>query len=533
MKYADLVIDNRSDQTDSLYTYGFDDHADDLNIKKGSKVYVDFGTGKNKREAYVFDIKDKPERQFKKIRLIDRADEHISLTEEMVRTCIWMKKRYLCRYIDAVRQFVPAGKPLKKGKRPSPFADETGEEQMIENLTEDQSRALSAVRSKDGHEIILLHGVTGSGKTELYMRIIEDCLEEGKSAVMLVPEISLTKQTIDRFIGRFGAERIAVLHSRLSKGERYDEWMRIRNNEADIVIGARSAVFAPVSNAGVFIMDEEHEGTYKSEKTPRYDTVEVAVKRAMDMDAKVILGSATPSAVSYQRSESGLYRRIEMNSRYNEVMLPSVSIVAVCPECGSRYIKFFGTGTEKIDEEVASLFPGHKAARLDMDTMRRKGSLEKILRDFGSGRTRILTGTQVVAKGLDFRNVGLTGIISADVSLNIPDYRSPERTFQLITQAAGRAGRGDERGKVIIQTFAPDNYAVTAAAKHDYKAFYRQEIQFRRMRGYPPFSDFIQIIIASSMEDTALAVANEWERVIRSHLGNDGKNVLPNTSMNS
>ena len=615
MKYADLVIDNRSDQTDSLYTYGFDDHAEDLNIKKGSKVYVDFGTGKNKREAYVFDIKDKPERQFKKIRLIDRADECISLTEEMVRTCIWMKKRYLCRYIDAVRQFVPAGKPLKKGKRPSPFADETGEEQMIENLTEEQSRALSAVRSKDGHEIILLHGVTGSGKTELYMRIIADCLKEGKSAVMLVPEISLTKQTIDRFTGRFGAERIAVLHSRLSKGERYDEWMRIRNNEADIVIGARSAVFAPVSNAGVFIMDEEHEGTYKSEKTPRYDTVEVAVKRAMDMEAKVILGSATPSAVSYQRSESGLYRRIEMNSRYNEVMLPSVSIVdmrrelkegnrsafsreltrqmtktleegkqvilflnrrgyssfvscrdcgyviscpecgismtyhksigrcvchycgrsvpvpAVCPECGSRYIKFFGTGTEKIDEEVASLFPGYKSARLDMDTMKRKGSLEKILRDFGSGKTRILTGTQVVAKGLDFRNVGLTGIISADVSLNIPDYRSPERTFQLITQAAGRAGRGDERGKVIIQTFAPDNYAVTAAARHDYKAFYRQEIQFRRMRGYPPFSDFIQIIIASSREDTALAVANEWERAIRSHLGNDGKNILPNTSM--
>ena len=245
MRYADLVIDNKSDQTDTLYTYGCDDES----ITVGSKVYVQFGRSRNLREAYVFGMADEIGQEYKNLKYIEESDENISLTEEMIRTCVWMKKRYLCRYIDAVKLFVPAGKPLKSGKTRNPFEGEKGEAQPVEELTAEQKSALDSISEKEGHEIILLHGVTGSGKTELYMQVIAGCIEKGKRAVMLVPEISLTKQIIDRFIGRFGADRIAVLHSRLSKGERHDEWMRIRRGEADIVIGARSAVFCPVENA--------------------------------------------------------------------------------------------------------------------------------------------------------------------------------------------------------------------------------------------------------------------------------------------
>lgn len=611
MKYVDLVVDNKSDQTDTLYTYGC--RQDDIKI--GAKVYVHFGRSKELREAYVFGVKDEPETEFKKLKYIEEIDPDISLTEEIVRTCRWMKRRYLCRYIDAAAQFTPVGAPLKSGKTRKPYKDAEGEQQPVDKLTEEQQMALAEMTKKQGHEIFLLQGVTGSGKTELYMRMIEQCLENGRKAVMLVPEISLTKQIIDRFIGRFGSERIAVLHSKLSKGQRYDEWMRIRKGQVDIVIGARSGVFAPMENIGVFIMDEEHEASYKSETTPKYDTVEVVVKRAMDMDAKVVLGSATPNITSYHRSLEGLYKRIVLKKRYNNVKLPDVEIVDMrkelksgnssvfsnrlyqamkdnldtgkqvilfmnrrgystfvscrecghvmtcpdcgisltyhkemgrgvchycghteiipdkCPECGSRYIRFFGTGTEKIDEEVSRLFPEYETARLDLDSMRKKGSLEKILKDFGRGKTSILTGTQVVAKGLDFRNVGLVGIVAADISLNIPDYRSAERTFQLITQAAGRAGRGEEKGLVVIQTYTPENYVIKAAAAQDYETFYRQEIEFRRLRGYPPFSDFIQVIVGSPDSAVAENVAEEWERQLRRSLGRDEKNVLPHSQM--
>lgn len=610
MKYAGLVIDNKSDKTDSLYTYGC---SDDISL--GQKVYVSFGKGKKLKAAYVFDIKENPPADIKNIKNIEEVDESVSLSEEMVRTCTWMRKRYMCRYIDGVELFTPVGSPLKSGKTRVPHSGNPGEVMEIDNLTEEQARAIEKINSKEGHGIFLIHGVTGSGKTEIYMQLIKEALDRGKTAVMMVPEISLTKQILDRFIGRFGHEKIALLHSKLSKGERYDEWMRIRRGEAPIVIGARSAVFAPLKNVGVFILDEEHESSYKSETKPRYDALEVAVKRAMDMDAKVVLGSATPSVVSYSRCREGLYELIELKERYNRTKLPAVEIVDMrkelkkgntsvfstrlveeiqenlgagkqvilfmnrrgystfvscrecghvlrcpeceisltyhkaenmgvchycgrkepipnaCPVCGSKYIKYFGTGTEKIEEEIGELFPDVKVDRLDLDSMSRKGSLERILRDFGSGKTRILTGTQVVAKGLDFKNVGLVGIVSADVSLNIPDYRSGERTFELITQAAGRAGRGDEEGRVIIQTYTPDNYAIMAAAKQDYEEFYSKEIVFRRARSYPPFGDFIQIIIGSGNKEVANALADEWEEALRRSLPGGESSVLPHYSM--
>jgi primosomal protein N' (replication factor Y) len=422
------------------------------------------------------------------------------------------------------------------------------------------------------------------------MQVIEECIAGGRTAVMLVPEISLTPQTIDRFIGRFGSEQIAVLHSKLSMGERYDEWMRIRKGEVKIVIGARSAVFAPLSEIGVIVLDEEHETTYKSDMTPKYDTAEVAIRRAKKNGAVVLLGSATPSLVSSYKAETGEYQRIALTERFNKTPLPAVEIVdmreelkngnksifsislyqemkknleekrqvilflnrrgystfvscrscgyvmkcrecgisltyhktrneaichfcgyreripAVCPVCGGKYIKHFGTGTEKVEEVTKEIFPEYTVDRLDLDTASKKGSIDKILNSFRKGKTNILIGTQLVAKGLDFSNVGLVGIVSADISLNVPDFRSAERTFQLITQAAGRAGRGDTPGKVLIQSYNPDHYSIVAAAGHDYEAFYRAETAIRKQIGYPPFSDLIQIVLSSEKEQEAFEV---------------------------
>ncbi len=602
MKYVDLAVDNRSDSTDALYTYGCE--KDDIEV--GRRVYVQFAQRKKLIPAYVFSVSDEPSGDFKKLKYVSDIDEEVVLSEEMIRTASWMRKRYLCRYIDAAELFTPAGTALKSGRLRDVLPDAEGEPQDIKELTAEQKKALDEIRGDDESRVFLLHGVTGSGKTEIYMRLIADVLGRGKGAIMLLPEISLTKQITDRFIARFGRENIAILHSRLSPGERHDEWIRLRSGSARIAIGARSAVFAPMDDIGLIILDEEHEPTYKSDMSPKYETVEVALKRATDHGGKVVLGSATPSVVSYSRSEQGLYRRIRLTERYNRVRMPDVRIVdmrqelrrgirsvisdelreeterqlaggkqviyflnrrgystfvscrscgyvaecpncgismtyhkdedllschycgrtaavpAVCPECGSGEIGYFGAGTEKIDETVKALFPGAAAARLDLDTMKRKGSIERILNDFGKRKTDILIGTQVVAKGLDFRNVGLVGVLQADAGLNIPDFRSAERTFQLITQAAGRAGRGDETGKVLIQTYAPGNYAIQAAAANDYEGFYRREMEYRKARGYPPFADFIQLIFQSKDRELAEETAAEWEREIPERVSGGG-----------
>jgi primosomal protein N' (replication factor Y) len=481
------------------------------------------------------------------------------------------------------------------------------------DLTAEQTSALAAIMPRvetGGYDTFLLHGVTGSGKTELYMRVASAVIDRGRQVIMLVPEISLTPQIIGRFIGRFGRERVAVLHSKLSAGERFDEWTRIQNGETDIVIGARSAVFAPFGNIGAVIVDEEHETTYKSDMTPKYDTVEVAVKRAARAGGIVVLGSATPSVVSMYRAESGLYKLLTMKERYNSTPLPNVSVAdmrremehgnrtifsaelhtrietalsagkqvilflnrrgyspfiacrkcgyvmrcaecgismtyhkreekavchfcgnslpvpEVCPECASAYLRHFGAGTEKVEELTKAAFPQAAVARLDLDTSSKKGSIQKILRDFEKGRTHILIGTQMVAKGLDFANVSLVGIIAADVSLNIPDFRSAERTFQLITQVAGRSGRGAEVGDVVVQTYAPDNYAIDAAVKHDYRGFYDTELMLRKYLKYPPFSDVVQLTTLSEDEATAMECAEALRRDILIAMGDAEKRYI-------
>lgn len=614
MKYANLVIDNKSDQTDQLYTYGVKDDA-----KIGSKVYVPFARSRNLREAYVVETDEHSgDGLGKRLRYIEKVDDDVSLSEEMIRTALWMKKRYICRLIDAVNCFTPVGEKARRGQRKNPFAEEKGEPSSVKELTLQQAQILQrigeAAKAKK-HMRFLLHGVTGSGKTEIYIRAAQQVLEQGRNVIVLVPEIALTGQIIDRFIGRFGSGKVAVLHSRLSLGERYDQWKKVRDGcdgDGQIVIGARSAVFAPLENIGLIVIDEEHETTYKSDHTPKYDTIEVALKRVQDKDNNgiLLLGSATPSVVSYQRAQEGIYELLELTERYNKVVLPEISIVDMreelkrgnrsiisselcskmkdtleagrqvilflnrrgystfvscrecgyvarcpgcglsltyhkaggqavchycgyhepapnkCPECGSKYIRYFGSGTEKLEEAVSDLFPEYAAERLDLDTVKRKGELTRKLKDFRSGKTQILIGTQIIAKGLDFRNVGLSGIVSADVSLNIPDFRSPERTFQLITQAAGRAGRGDSQGHVVIQTYSPEHYAVAFASQHDYKGFFETEKQLRAYMGYPPYSDLFQIVFTAKREDAAKDGAESWYERIRGRMAREDQEMV-------
>lgn len=613
MKYVNVVIDNKSDSTDSLFTYGC--HDDTINV--GSKVYVPFAKGNRLREGYVVSMQESvDEKMEKKLKLVEKVDTEVSLTGEMIRTAIWMKLRYLCRAIDAINLFTPAGSRAKKRERKDPFENITGEPSSVEKLTAEQSAALDRIcgaMDEGVHDRFLIHGITGSGKTEIYIRAADKCIRQGRTVIIMVPEISLTGQIIDRFAGRFGNGELAVLHSRLTPGERYDQWKNIRDGRVKIVIGARSAVFAPLENIGLIVVDEEHEATYKSDQTPKYDTVEVALKRLQDKDNDgiLVMGSATPSVVSYSRAREGIYKLIRLTKRYNEVSLPYVETVDmrqelkngnrtiissklyesmreqlqakrqvmlllnrrgystfiscrecgyvarcphcglsltyhrnkekgvchycgyeeaaphVCPECGGKYIRYFGSGTEKVEETIEELFPEYTADRLDLDTVKKKGELQRKLKSFQKGRTDILIGTQLIAKGLDFRNVGLVGIISADVSLNIPDFRSPERAFQLITQAAGRAGRGEEPGRVIIQTYSPEHYAIQFAADQDYEGFFSEEIILRRYMEYPPYSDLIQIMFMAKTAEAAGEAAQDWHDRIASRIGNeDRKNVF-------
>lgn len=599
MRYINVIIDNKSRHTDTLYTYGVND-ADRVTV--GSKVKVSFGQGKTPKTAFVMEDNVTPSIDTSKIKKIDSVDSDMSLNLEMVDTALWMKKRYGIKYIDGLKCFIPSGKAPKAGKEKEPYTDLNLTPEPPKNLTREQELAVNTLCSsieQNSQENYLIHGVTSSGKTEVYMHAIAKALECGKTAIMLVPEIALTKQVIDRFIARFGKGEIAVLHSKLTVRERFDEWQRIRTGQARIVIGARLGVFAPLENIGVIILDEEHEATYKSDMSPKYETVDIALKRLMYYSGVLILGSATPSVVSYQRAKEGIYKLLTLKERYNQTPLPRITLVDMrkemmegnlsifssrlygevkknleegkqiilflnrrgystfisckkcgealrcpdcgitltyhksenagvchycgrrfkipdaCPECGNEIMKFAGSGTEKVEEVIGEFFSDARIDRLDLDTARNKGEIERIINNFSKGKTDILIGTQLVAKGLDFKNVGLVGVISADVSLNIPDYRSGERTFQLVTQVSGRAGRGDTEGTVIVQSFTPDNFALVSAANHSYQEFFDKEIKIRKMMDYPPFTDLITVSFMAKKEDTALGCAEACKEYLQ------------------
>lgn len=454
--------------------------------------------------------------------------------------------------------------------------------QLTEEQTEVFREVKTAIRSRQGG-VFLLKGVTGSGKTEIYLQAIQECLDLGLEAIVLVPEISLTPQMVERFKGRFG-NLVAVLHSRLSQGERYDEWRKIQRGAVKVAIGARSAVFAPFTKLGLIIIDEEHEASYKQEDSPKYQAKEVAIKRAEQCQAIVMLGSATPSLESYYQSIAAdarhSLRPLALTSRVGGRPLPEVKVVDMreelhtgnrsmfstalyegiadrlrkeeqivlllnrrgystfimcrscgyvvgcphcdisltyhqhsrnvrchycgyaerepqaCPECGSKHIRFFGTGTQRVEEELMKLFTGIRVIRMDVDTTSEKGSHEKWLTQFGQRQADVLLGTQMVAKGLDFPYVTLVGVIAADTVLNLPDFRAAEKTFQLLTQVAGRAGRHHLPGEVVIQTYNPEHYSIQRASRHDFQGFAQQELAIRKQRGYPPFCDLILITLS-------------------------------------
>lgn len=472
-------------------------------------------------------------------------------------------------------------------------------------LTEEQSGIVKDFRdeySKGIRRTYLLHGITGSGKTEVYMEMIDGVIKEGKQVIVLIPEIALTYQNVNRFFMRFGSG-ISILNSKMSSGERYDQYVRAKNGDIDIMIGPRSALFTPFTRLGLIIIDEEHEGSYKSEMPPKYHARETAIARAEMEGASVVLGSATPSLESYKKAMDGEFKYYRLEKRIGDSSLADVSVVDLrrelregnksifsrklkaliakrlekkqqvmlfinrrgyagfiscrscghvikcphcdvsltshnngtlvchycgfeekipkkCPSCGSPFIAPFGTGTQKVEQYVRHEFPEARILRMDADTTKAKGQYEQILSEFAAGRADILVGTQMIVKGHDFPNVTLVGIIAADLSLYAPDFRASERTFQLLTQAAGRAGRGKEKGDVVIQTYQPEHYSIIAAAHQDYEEFYRYEMGYRNIMDYPPAAFLAAVLVSSKDEKEAVFAAENLSGMIERYAEN-------------
>lgn len=537
------------------------------------------------------------------------------ITEVFPEKQVWTKKHlklaewvatYYCTSLGLVIKTMlwPRLKRIKKTA-----ASSTKISTKFPRLTADQATAYQPVEQAlkaQKNQSFLLHGVTGSGKTEIYMRAIRETLAQKKQTILLVPEISLTPQNIERFAARFGADKLAILHSKMTGGEKFTEWQKIVQGQAKIIIGPRSAIFAPVQNLGLIIIDEEHDASYKQyDQKPRYHAREVALKLAELTSSVVILGSATPSLDSYHQAKSKKHTLLELPERYSGGLeLPEVEIVdmrqeikkknysifsetltetlekvladnkqallfinrrgaatfvmcrdcgyvvecpncnvsltyhlqnsptsdkdlrchhcnyqtsspTLCPECDSQFIKYFGTGTQKVETELRKSFPTAKIARADRDTMGDKNSHQKIFHDFSAGKYDFLIGTQMITKGWDLPNVDLVGIITADVLFNFPDFRSNERAFQLITQVAGRTGRGQKRGQVILQTYNPKNAIIKAAAKHDYHKFYQAEIKERQDLNYPPYSQLVKIICQHRQENKVIEQVTALAKNIR------------------
>ncbi len=543
--------------------------------------------------------------------VLELIDSEPIVNAEVLSLTKWIADSYFCSWGEAIAAAVPGG--LKKGKADvKPGRRTRPEEPRAEPvpastnlaLTEEQALALNEIGAsidKDEHKTFLLHGITASGKTEVYLQAIEWTLKKSRGAIVLVPEISLTPQTAERFVSRFG-ERVAVIHSALTASKRLSEWRKVRDGRAQIVVGARSAIFSPVKALGLIIVDEEHETSYKQDDVPRYHARDVAEARARLNGCPLLLGSATPSLETYYKAKRGDYVLLELTKRIDDARLPKVKIVDmrlelatrkrvaifskmlldaidrtvksgnqvmiflnrrgfstfvnckkcgfvlkckrcdavmvyhfqeksvvchycnytltppdICPACKSGYVRYFGLGTERVESELSHQFPGARIARMDSDTTAKRGSHERILGDFKSGAANVLVGTQMIAKGLDFPEVTLVGVVSADVSLNVPDFRASERTFNLITQVAGRAGRraGEGNGEVIVQTYVPGHYSILAASKHDYGQFYEQEIRARKELLFPPFVNLVKVMVRSRNDDRASRASAELAEQIQ------------------
>lgn len=645
--YAEVIINSEALEIDRPFTYKVPEEFNN-EIKIGQIVKVPFGKGNKTSEGFILNLKNDDNIKFKTKNIAAILVKDPVIDEDDINLIEFLREKTLCKYIDAFRLLIPVGimkgakakkkrvivlknEDLSNIKNPDGykkivefFKTNSGKytkselinehsisqyklNKLIENevlsieeesvfryndrvYNKDSAKTLTIEQENIIREYInsddtmfLLKGVTGSGKTEVYMKLVERVLLEGKSAIILVPEIALTPQMIERFKGRFGVN-VALFHSKLSDGERFDEWFRVKEGKAKVIVGARSAIFLPAKNLGLIIIDEEHENTYKSEQNPKYQTKEVAEYLSELKGCKVILGSATPSIETYYRALTGEMKLLELNSRVDNKAMPPMKVIDMrnelkggnkslfsrelfiaiqerlkrkeqiilflnrrgfstfvscrscgyvfkcdecdismtyhkngllichycgktkrepreCPKCHSKYVKFFGAGTQRVEEEVKKYFNNAGILRMDVDTTRDKHSYERIYNTFKNGEADILIGTQMVSKGLDFKNVTLVGILAADMSINIPDYRAAERTFQIITQVAGRAGRGDKQGEVLIQTYTPQHYSLQYAVNYDYEGFYEKEFTVRAMMKYPPFGKLLLINGTSKKEE--------------------------------
>ncbi len=646
---------------DKTFTYKKKD--EDLNkIRIGKRVLVPFG--KQTLEAFVLNIRKSDEENLKEV--IEIIDDYPVLNDELLKLGNYIKENTLCTLMTAYQAMLPLAlkakvktnlKPkTKKYVRLNNDIDLTKEkfneqqnrildllkdenfkektelekvskssvatllkkniivtfekeiyrynlekvEEKTYTLNEEQRYVYERIINNMENITYLIHGVTGSGKTNIYMEVIDKVLKDGKNAILLVPEISLTPQIIKRFTSKFND--IAVLHSGLSDGEKYDEWRKIKENKARIVLGARSAIFAPFDNIGVIIIDEEHSNTYKQENNPRYNAIDIAKERCKYHNCPLILGSATPSLESYARAKKGVYQLLTLEKRYNN-SYPNIEIIDMnkefkktnsyfssvllnelnkvldnneqaiiflnrrgyssfvtctscgyafkcpncdisltyhktsnmlrchycgyatnrpktCPDCNEE-LKDFGLGTQKVEEELKKLLTNSKIIRMDIDTTTKKDSHEKIIKDFSEQKYNILIGTQMIAKGLDFPNVTLVGVLNADISLNFPDFRSSENTFQLLNQVAGRSGRGEKQGKVLIQTFNKDHYAIKYAKENDYINFYKEELSIRKKLNYPPYYYLCLIKVISKDYQLASSTSIKIAKFLKQNIQNN------------
>jgi primosomal protein N' (replication factor Y) len=586
MKYAKVIVDISLAKLDRTFTYSIPEEMRD-SVRPGVRVTVPFGS--RRLSGYVLELIEEPDYEADKIKAIAAVENGYAEVESvMVRLARWMKAEYGCTLNQALKTVVPVPREIRKRATRVEQVPELGKAEdgsLPPELNAAQKEAVAGIMASYPKPA-LIFGVTGSGKTEIYMSLIAEMIRRGRQTILLIPEIALTYQNLSRFTGRFGS-RVGVVNSRLSAGEKSECFRRARRGELDVMIGPRSALFTPFPNTGLIIIDEEHEGAYNSDTTPKYNAVDTARKLSELLGAGLVLGSATPSLESYTRALAGEYGLYRLPSRaVSGSVIPKVTVVDLrkelregnrgifsrqlltlmamrlqrheqimlflnrrgftgfiscrscgrpikcphcdvsmtvhkngrlvchycghnvpmpdrCPACGSPYIAGFGVGTQKVEAEVKKLFPEASVLRMDMDTTSRKDGHSKILAAFGAGEADILIGTQMIVKGHDFPNVTLVGVLAADLSLYAQDFRASERTFQLLTQAAGRAGRGSVPGDVVIQTYSPDNYAVAAAARQDYYGFYRREMVFRSLMNYPPAGSMLFVLVSSEQEELA------------------------------
>jgi len=591
--------------------------------KKGARVFAPFG--RRNLIGYIVGFKDEAEIETKD--LMEILDTESVVTEDMLKFTRWISDYYFCPWGEVIESSMPSWvdvkivnkREIRRVKARCKIQETRDKKQNLQlttynlQLTTHQDEALKKIQNKidEGrHQVFLLHGVTGSGKTEVYIRAAAEAIKKGRKIIVMVPEITLTLQLFQRFLKIFG-NRIAILHSGLTQREKFNEWMKVRNGEVDIAIGARSAIFAPFKNIGIIIVDEEHDTAYKQDTNPRYNGRDIAVVRGRSSDAVVILGSATPSMESFYNSQTGKYEYLELPERIDKRPLPSIEIVDnkgeniiserlkaeiekriekkeqtllfinrrgsatfiqcsdcgyvwkcrncsvsltyhkkdnlcvchycgysvgvsdTCPQCRGYTINYKGRGTQKIEDEIRVLFPNSRIERMDRDTVRKRGEAGRILKGIEGRSVDILIGTQMIAKGHDYPGITLVGIVSTDESLNIPDFRASERTFQLITQLAGRAGRGDTKGDVIMQTYNPEHYAIKSAKEYDFIGFYNQEGGLREALSYPPYTKMVSFRIEGRNEKRVELFSRIFGKIIDEIIGgqNDIEKLGPSKAI--